>query len=74
MEQWISEFHHSPTNDYPIHIIQGNHDKTLDWEYNLARFKEKLPSVSVTMIEQGNHHLVNESEPLRKKIFSALKL
>ena len=74
MDQWISEFHHSPKNDYPVHIIQGNHDKTLDWEYNLARFKDKLPSASMTMIEQANHHLVNESEPLRKKIFSALKL
>ena len=33
-------------NDYPLHIIQGNHDKTLDWVYNLARFKDKLPSAS----------------------------
>ena len=74
MNQWIFEFERSGTNDYPINIIQGDHDKTLDWGYNLEQFKHRLPSASVTIIERGNHHLVNESEPLRTKIFAALKL
>ena len=74
MNQWIFEFERSEANDYPINIIQGDHDKTLDWVYNLEQFKQRLPSASVTIIEQGNHHLVNESEPLRTKIFAALKL
>ena len=74
MNQWIFEFERSGANDFPINIIQGDHDKTLDWGYNLEQFKHRLPSASVTIIERGNHHLVNESEPLRTKIFAALKL
>ncbi len=74
MNQWILEFTNTAKNNYPLHIIQGDHDKTLDWVYNLEQFKQHLPSVSVTMIEQANHHLVNEGEPLRAKIFAALRL
>lgn len=74
MNQWILEFKNSDENNYPIHIIQGDHDKTLDWVYNLEQFKRHLPSTSVTVIERGNHHLVNETEMLRAKIFAALKL
>ena len=74
MNQWILEFKNTTKNNYPVHIIQGDHDKTLDWVYNLEQFKQRLPSTSVTMIERGNHHLINESEPLRAKIFAALKL
>ncbi|MDE0783975.1 MAG: alpha/beta hydrolase [Planktomarina sp.] len=74
MNQWILEFKNTGKNNYPLNIIQGDHDKTLDWIYNLEQFKQHLPSISVTMIERGNHHLVNESEPLRAKIFAALRL
>ena len=74
MDKWVTEFEHSPFNHYPLHIIQGNHDKTLDWLYNLEQFKRKFPAASVNVIDGANHHLVNESESLRKKIFAALQI
>lgn len=74
MDAWIKEFEQLPPNDFPCHIIQGNHDKTLDWQHNLKQFKHKFPSSSVSIINNGNHHLVNETELLRKEIFGALRL
>ena len=74
MDQWMTEFGTSLPNYYPIHIIQGNQDKTLDWVYNIEQFKQKFPAASLSLIENANHHLVNESEPLRKHIFDALKI
>ena len=74
MNQWILEFERSDDNDYPINIIQGDHDKTLDWSYNLEQFKDKFPAASVVVIGNVNHHMVNELESLRKQIFAALRL
>ena len=74
MDEWIKEFKQLPISQFPLHIIQGNNDKTLDWVYNLERFKHKFPSSSLSVIDTANHHLVNESEALRKEIFAALKL
>jgi alpha/beta superfamily hydrolase len=74
MNHWMSEFEHAPANDFAINIIQGDNDKTLDWVYNLKAFRQKFNTLSVTMIADGNHHLVNEKETLRTLIFKALKI
>ena len=74
MNHWVSEFEHAPDNDFAINIIQGDNDKTLDWVYNLKAFGQKFNTLSVTMIADGNHHLVNEKETLRADIFGALKI
>ena len=74
MDEWINEFKQLPISQFPLHIIQGNNDKTLDWVYNLEQFKHKFPSSSLSVIDTANHHLVNESEVLRNEIFAALKL
>jgi alpha-beta hydrolase superfamily lysophospholipase len=74
MDHWINEFKQSPKSDYPIHIIQGDNDNTLDWAYNLTQFEQTFGTMTKTIIARGNHHLVNESLPLRSTIFSNLKL
>jgi alpha-beta hydrolase superfamily lysophospholipase len=78
LDQWITEWKASnastQTRDIPINLIQGSGDKTLAWQKNLEKFKEKLPQLQVQMIAEANHHLVNEIEPLRQEIFAALKL
>ena len=74
MDQWISEFAQSGKMDYPVHIIQGDNDKTLDWEYNLSQFRLKFNALQVSIIKRANHHLVNEEETLRDSIFAKIKL
>jgi lysophospholipase len=74
MDQWISEFAQSGKMDYPVHIIQGDNDKTLDWEYNLNQFRLKFNALQVSIIKRANHHLVNEEETLRDSIFAKIKL
>jgi len=46
----------------------------LNWKVNLRVFKEKIPALKVHLIDDANHHLVNEIKPLRDKIFAALEL
>ena len=74
MDQWISEFAQVNKVDYPVHIIQGDNDKTLDWKYNLSQFRLTFNALQVTIIKRANHHLVNEEEALRESIFSKIEL
>lgn len=74
MDRWIQTFEQSAVNDFPIHIIQGDQDKTLDWRDNLEKFAQKYSAITATVIPEANHHLVNEKASLREVIFASIKL
>lgn len=73
LKKWIEEFSQFEGSDLAINLIQGDADKTLDWEANLNVFKQKIPALNMHIIKDGNHHLVNEIESMRTEIFAALK-
>ena len=73
-DKWVHEFESSRGSDFPLTIIQGNADKTLDWRYNIEAFTDKLTNLNLRMIDHANHHMVNEIEPLRRDIFQAIEL
>lgn len=73
LKKWIQEFKQFEGSNLAINLIQGDADKTLDWENNLDIFKQKLFTLTVKMIKGGNHHLVNEVASMRREIFAALK-
>ena len=52
--------------------MQGTDDTTVDWRYNLPRLSEKFPAASTHIIDGARHHLVNESEEFRIKLFGIL--
>ncbi len=72
MKRWTEEFHKLPVNHKTITIVQGDRDMTLDWRYNLAQFRQKLPNAQIGIIAGAQHHLVNEARDLRNKIFAAM--
>jgi lysophospholipase len=71
-EKWAKEFEACDGSDYPVNIIQGTSDQTLDWKYNLEVFAEKLPHMQLQIIEDAYHHMANEEPNLRKQIFEAM--
>ena len=73
MHQWALQMERSEGSEQAVTIIQGDADKTLDWRYNLRIFSKKLPAAKIIMIAGGQHHLVNESQCLRKKVFDAMR-
>ncbi len=74
LDRWVQECKRSNGSDFAVNVIQGSGDKTLDWAYNISVFKTLLPNMSLHIIDSANHHMVNEIEPLRTKIFAALQL
>lgn len=73
LKKWIKEFKQFKGSNLAINLIQGDADKTLDWETNLGIFKKKFSALNIHIIKDANHHLVNEAESMRGEIFSALR-
>jgi alpha-beta hydrolase superfamily lysophospholipase len=55
-----------------VTVLQGTADTTLAWRFNLKLLKKKFPQGRFIQIDGARHHLVNESEKLREKIFEQL--
>lgn len=72
MHRWIQEFSTLPGSEFPVRIVQGDRDRTVDWRYNLKQIRQKLGAVRVHMVPGAGHHLVNEAEPLRHQVFEAM--
>ena len=74
MKRWTEEFHELPTSSFPLFIVQGDRDATLDWRYNLKKFLDKLPQANIRIIKGAHHHLVNETQGIRTQVFEAMGL
>lgn len=72
MVRYQQEFELAEVNETPLHIIQGTADTTVDWKYNLEKFKLKFPNTLIEQIPDARHHLVNESEAYRGQVFAAV--
>jgi alpha-beta hydrolase superfamily lysophospholipase len=73
-EKWARQFEACTGSDFEVNMIQGTGDTTLDWKYNLRLFKQKLPNMRLSIIDGAYHHMVNESQHLRRQIFDAIDL
>ena len=72
MKRWIPDFLALPAADYPVLIIQGQQDNTVDWRYNLAVLKQKFPHQQQLLIPEARHQLANESADIRNNYLSWL--
>jgi alpha-beta hydrolase superfamily lysophospholipase len=77
--QWLKAMHRwdKRAAGYPalardIKIIQGSRDMTVDWRYNIEFIHGKFARADVTMIEGGDHELLNESDMIRGKVYECI--
>jgi len=71
MVQWMNRFKGYHDKSFSPLIIQGQNDSTVDWRYNMKQL-EKQFQPRIHYIPEGRHHLVNESEAVREKMFQHL--
>ena len=67
---WAAKFSASPVVSFPLRVIQGDSDTTVNWQYNIERIRAKFPQLRVDTIHGGGHHLVNESRVRRNDVFT----
>ncbi|MCE8018816.1 alpha/beta hydrolase [Halomonas sp. MCCC 1A11036] len=72
MRRWMPQLLALPSSDLPTLILQGEQDLTVDWEWNLTVLERKFPNARIHRHPDARHHLVNEAEPIRTTLFTAL--
>jgi alpha-beta hydrolase superfamily lysophospholipase len=70
---WNESIKERTPSPIPVLILQGNKDTTVDWRYNVGFLQEKFPNIDVELIRNGKHHLLNEEELIRDKVFSLIQ-
>ena len=74
MLRWERRFEQLPSSEQQVLIVQGQKDNTVDWRHNIPVVREKFPRAKYLPLQEAHHHLVNETVPLRAKIFAAIDL
>ncbi len=72
LHKWNEKIDDLPASEKSVKIIQGTSDKTVDWRFNIKFIQEKFKDVEVSLIENANHELFNESANMRKEVFSQI--
>ncbi len=70
MLRWIRFIESQPALDLPVYIVQGDQDGTVDWQHNMKVLEEKFPQRELFILEDGRHHLVNESLDKRADMYA----
>lgn len=69
LAQWIPRIEQAaPVAIRPV-IVQGDSDRTVDWQHNLGVLQDKFTNPYICILPGAQHHLVNELEHHRHKGF-----
>lgn len=72
LRQWVPHIESARPVDFPVTVIQGEKDRTVDWRHNLRIIRNKFASVKELKLPDGRHHLVNEAQDLQATVFNGI--
>ncbi len=73
LKDWVPRIESGQTVPRKVTIVQGTGDHTVDWKHNLEVLKRLFQEVKLIYIEDGRHHLVNETKDKREAVFNAVR-
>jgi alpha-beta hydrolase superfamily lysophospholipase len=72
LRTWIPHIESARPVNFPVTVVQGEKDLTVDWQHNLRIIRNKFASVEEVRIANGRHHLVNEAKDLQATVFNTI--
>lgn len=72
LRQWVPHIEAARPVDFPVTVVQGEKDMTVDWQHNLRIIRNKFAAVDEIRIPDGRHHLVNEAQDLQATVFNTI--
>lgn len=72
LRKWVPHIESARPVDFPVTVVQGEKDLTVDWQHNLRIIRNKFSSVEELRIPDGRHHLVNEAQDLQATVFNTI--
>lgn len=70
LASWIPQIEQADRARLSPIIVQGDADRTVDWQHNLHVLNEKFSTPHVCLLPGAQHHLVNELEHYRQQGFA----
>lgn len=68
LRRWVTHIHRFPPADYPVWVVQGERDSTVNGPYNI-RFLRRRFRVPVSLtLRDASHQLANERDDIRAPI------
>ncbi len=72
LARWIPRIEGaSPSVRQPL-VIQGEADKTVDWQHNLEVLNARFKQPQILLLPEARHHLANETAEIRARYFAFL--
>ncbi|HET8849780.1 MAG TPA: alpha/beta hydrolase [Marinobacter sp.] len=72
LRKWVPHIESARPVDFPVTVVQGEKDMTVDWQHNLRIIRNKFSRVRERKIPDGRHHLVNEAQDLQATVFNTI--
>jgi alpha-beta hydrolase superfamily lysophospholipase len=72
LARWIPRLEAAPRSERSPLIVQGDADLTVDWRHNLAVLSDKFSQPRLCLVEDGRHHLANETSAIRERYLGFL--
>ncbi|SDH42433.1 Lysophospholipase, alpha-beta hydrolase superfamily [Alteribacillus persepolensis] len=72
MFEWEKQLTQHHPVDKDILIIQGTNDQTVDWKHNMKAYAALFPNSKRLLVDEGNHHLINEKMEKRSLVYQLL--
>lgn len=72
LRQWVPHIESARPVDFPLTVVQGEKDLTVDWRHNLRILRNKFSRMTEVKIPDGRHHLVNEAQDLQAIVFNTI--
>jgi len=72
LRRWVPHIESARPVCFPVTVVQGEKDLTVDWQHNLRIIRNKFSRVNERRLPEGRHHLVNESPNLQSNVFNAV--
>lgn len=72
LKDWIPRIEAATPCAFPLVVVQGDEDTTVDWRHNLGVIGGKFPRAGIHQVAGGRHQLVNEAPPWRDQVFAVI--
>ena len=72
LKRWLDGLPLADLGVGPALVVQGDADRTVDWQYNVQAYCRLFPGSRVQMLAGAGHQLANESQDIRREYLSVV--
>jgi alpha-beta hydrolase superfamily lysophospholipase len=72
LRHWVLHMLALPSCDFPVMLVQGQRDETIEWQGNNEFVRTRFNVVHEALLPNASHQLANEREDLRQPVHDAI--